>query len=72
MTGSTRWRQAYTLSSGAWGARAPGQHELPTAYHGIRSFADFRMRTAAGGVAPGGRLHTAVLRSRIHPALDGC
>ena len=72
MIGTTCWCQAYTLSSGVWGARAPGQHELPTAYHGIRSFADFRMRTAAGGGALGGRLHTAVLRSRIHPALDGC
>jgi len=30
------------------------------------------MRTAAGGGALGGRLHTAVLRSRIHPDLDGC
>lgn len=68
--GTRRGHQAYTVSSAAWGARPPTQHELPASYHGIRTFADFQI-TAAAGTMLGGGLHTAVSHSRIHPALDG-
>ncbi len=64
-------RQAYTLSSCAWGARPPTQHELPATYHGIRTFKEFQAAAAAQGSRSGaGRLHTTIQRSRVHPALE--
>ena len=65
-----RLRQAYTLSSCAWGARPPTQ-QLPATYHGIRTFKEFHAAAASKGCGSGaGRLHTTIQRSRFHPALE--